>query len=46
MMEMSILKVAADNQHLVIQYGNMMDLFGEKPVLNPVEEEDEGYSIL
>ena len=44
--EMSMLKQAADSQHLVLQYGNMMDLFAEKPGRVRAEEEDEGYSIL
>ena len=44
--EMSMLKQAADSQHLVLQYGNMMDLFAEKPGRVRAEEEDERYSIL
>jgi hypothetical protein len=44
--EMSILKQAEENQHLVIQYGNMMDLFGSKTEQASTEADDDGYSIL
>ncbi len=44
--EMSILKQAKENQHLVIQYGNMMDLFGGKTEQTASEPEDDGYLIL
>jgi hypothetical protein len=43
--EMSILKEAAANQHLVLQYGNMTGSFAPKPEPWPAEDEDD-LSIL